>query len=185
MRIKSIKKSVTLILVIFACIFSSLWISSSAIGTQVNQAPNNQYVEKYLGQPATLLAPNPNFAIKIFDQPFDRPNEFKNELGYGVSGDEITLLQQVYSNDSSSWYLVRFDNPAKTEGWVSGNYVSLIAPNNRPSQSLSKYLGVQKKVQNLEIKGIHRNQKLSSQKQGNSNQRNNQKNNQKSQTYSW
>jgi len=125
--LKSIGKSISLVLVAVFCIFSNLWISPAAIAFQSNQD---------LNQPATLVAPDPNFSIKIYDQ----PALGKKELGYGLSGDAVTVLQQVGSNNSQSWYLVKFDNEAKTEGWVSENYISVGAPV-PPSSPSGQYLG--------------------------------------------
>jgi len=129
--LKSIGKSISLVLVTITWIctstFTSLWISPAAIAFQSNQD---------LNQPATLVAPDPNFSIKIYDQ----PALGKKELGYGLSGDAVTVLQQVGSNNSQSWYLVKFDNEAKTEGWVSENYISVGAPV-PPSSPSGQYLG--------------------------------------------
>ena len=117
-----------LAIVAITCIFANLWIEPAIA------SPSNQD----LNQPATLVAPDPSFAIKVYDQP--NMLNSKNELGYGLSGDPVTLLQQVGGNNSELWYLVKFDTPAKTKGWVSENYISVISK----STSSGQYLGNQK-----------------------------------------
>jgi hypothetical protein len=129
MNIMNIKQSISLFLLAIACIFANLWITPAAIAFANNQD---------LNQPASLIAPEPNFMIKVYDQP--NTSNPKNELGYAMSGDKVTLLQEVGSNDSQGWYLVRFDNPTKSEGWISENYVSVVSPR-MPS---GLYLGNQK-----------------------------------------
>ncbi|AFY72420.1 SH3 domain-containing protein [Synechococcus sp. PCC 7502] len=134
MIINRVKKTISVLLIGFACLCLNVWMSPVAIAFESTQ--NNQSNQE-LNRPATLSALDRNFPIKVYDQP--NAVNGKNELGYGLSGDKVTLLQKVGSNNGQSWYLVRFDNASKSEGWVSDNYISL-SPQEAP---LSRYLGNQ------------------------------------------
>jgi hypothetical protein len=70
-------------------------------------------------QPAQLIAPDPDFKIKVYPQPSDR----KRQVGYGLGGDTVQVQEQVGSNEGYTWDYVRFDKSPHLEGWIRGDYV--------------------------------------------------------------
>lgn len=107
--------------------------ASWAAGAQGNQA---------IDQPATLIGPEPDTQIAIYPKPTTR----LGPLGYGISGDSITVLEQVGSNQGIPWDAVRFNNPPYAQGWVQAEFVSLpTAAENGSNQKAqpNRYLGNQ------------------------------------------
>jgi hypothetical protein len=124
------KRTLVLLLVLLIALWT-LGGSALAAGKQSNQG---------LDRLATLTADSPNFEISVYPQP-DRKLD---RLGYGLSGDTVTILEQMSVNRVFSWYRIRFDNPATTEGWIEGKYLTFInadhaAPDAAPAPDL--YLG--------------------------------------------
>lgn len=103
--------------------------------------PGNQAIN----QPATLVGPEPDTPIAIYPKPATRPGP----VGYGISGDGVTVIEQVGSNQGITWDAVRFDNPPYAEGWVQAEFVSMptAASQSNPSQQnpaqRDRYLGNQ------------------------------------------
>jgi hypothetical protein len=96
-----------------------------------------------IDQPATLIGPEPDTQISIYPKPATRPGP----MGYGISGDGVTVLEQVGSNQGITWDAVRFNNPPYTQGWVQAEFVSLPTaasqmPAKRQAQP-NRYLGNQ------------------------------------------
>lgn len=134
----NIKKSISILLIAIACLFTNLVNIPPAIASQSN--PTNQSNNQDLNLPAILAAPDRNFHIKVYAQPNDI--NFKNELGYGLAGDPVTLIEKVGSNNDQSWYLVKFNNAPKPKGWINGNYISRSSPD-ISSERVEKYIGSQ------------------------------------------
>lgn len=107
---------IALMLVMLIAVPASGW----AAGASSNQAIN---------QAASLVAPEPDAKITIYRQ----PEANRQRVGYGVSGDTVTVLEQVSDNQSVIWNHVRFDDEAAAEGWVQSKFLSLTATD-RPSQ---------------------------------------------------
>jgi len=82
-----------------------------AAGNQSNQDIN---------QPAMLIAPNPEFKIKIYP----KPDTTKHQIGYGLSGDRVTVIEQVGSNEGFTWNYVRFDDLSHVNGWIREDFVN-------------------------------------------------------------
>ena len=83
---------------------------------------NDQWVE----QPVTLVAPQAKAPILIYLRP--APNQ--PNVGYGVDGDIITVMEQVASflseaDPSTAWNHIRLEHEPYTEGWVQGKFLSL------------------------------------------------------------
>ena len=100
------------------------------------EAQNNQGGDRL----ATLKAPSANFEISLYP----KPDSKLDRLGFGLSGDEVTVLEQMSSNKRFSWYRVRFDNPPYVEGWMEGKYLMFINQDNVAKPSISdknRYLG--------------------------------------------
>ncbi|MEG3436697.1 SH3 domain-containing protein [Pannus brasiliensis CCIBt3594] len=110
----------------------ALWGGTAlAAGNQSNQG---------IDRPATLTADSPNFEISVYP----KPDTKLDRLGYGLSGDGVTILEQMGVNRGFSWYRVRFDNTAKTEGWIQGQYLTFLnTDNTAPDKDTGKnrYLG--------------------------------------------
>lgn len=132
------KKSISIILIAIACLYSNLLHIPPAIASQSNQINQSNNQDLYL--PAILTAPERSFHIKIYAQP--NIVNFRNELGYGLAGDRVTLIEKVGSNNDQSWYLVKFNHPPKPKGWINGNYISLSSPE-IASEGVEKYIGSQ------------------------------------------
>lgn len=76
-----------------------------------------------LNQSASLLAPDPDAKITVYLQ----PEVNKDQAGYGVNGDAVTVLEQVSDNQSLTWNHIRFDNSPYAEGWVQETFLALTA----------------------------------------------------------
>jgi hypothetical protein len=85
---------------------------SLAQGNQSNQGREFQ---------ATLIAPDPSFKIDVYAQPDSR----RRRIGYGFGGMAVRVLEQVGSNDGSTWDRVRFENDPYLEGWIPETFVAL------------------------------------------------------------
>lgn len=92
-----------------------------AAGNQNNQAMNKS---------ALLVASEPNARINIYP----KPNTHNHRIGYGLSGDRVTVLEQVGSNEGYTWNHIRFDNSPYLEGWVREDSIFL---EEMPTRSLS------------------------------------------------
>ncbi|MGD1905484.1 MAG: hypothetical protein ACFB0C_05740 [Leptolyngbyaceae cyanobacterium] len=88
-----------------------------APGASLAAGAGNQAID----QPTTLIGPEPETQIAIYPKPATRPGP----LGYGISGDSVTVLEQVGSNQGITWDAVRFNNPPYAQGWVQAEFVSL------------------------------------------------------------
>ena len=108
--------------------------TSLALG---GESQNNQQGSDRLG---TLTAPSPNFEISLYP----KPDPKLERLGYGLSGDRVTILQQMASNPNLSWYRVKFNNSPDVEGWIKGDYLIFINQENDSPLSIpdkNRYLG--------------------------------------------
>ncbi|MDX2228908.1 MAG: SH3 domain-containing protein [Leptolyngbyaceae cyanobacterium bins.349] len=101
-----------------------------------------------MNQLAVLTAPEPDTEINVYLGPGSR----EQKIGYGLSGDRVTVLEQVGSNEGYTWNHIRFNNPPNAEGWVRTDYLSFqllqIPPVNTPQMnqtpvSTNGYLGNQ------------------------------------------
>ena len=77
---------------------------------------------------ATLVGPKADAPIPLYLRPAaNQPN-----VGYGMSGDGVTVLEQVASflpeaDQRASWNHIRLNEPPYTEGWVQGRFLSGLA----------------------------------------------------------
>lgn len=77
-------------------------------------------------QAVTLVAPQAKAPIPIYLRP--APNQ--PNVGYGVNGDAVTVMEQVASflpeaDPSTAWNHIRLERDPYTEGWVQGKFLSL------------------------------------------------------------
>ena len=79
--------------------------------------PGNQS----LHQPAQLMAPDPQTQIAIYP----KPDAGLRRVGYGISGDAVTILERIGGHQSVAWNRIRFEQPPHAEGWVQAEFVSL------------------------------------------------------------
>ncbi|MEO0536993.1 MAG: hypothetical protein AAF215_24430 [Cyanobacteria bacterium P01_A01_bin.123] len=99
--------------------------ASWAADYQGNQAIN---------QPARLVSPEPETEIAIYPKPEPR----QRRIGYGIGGDRVTVLEQVGSNQGTTWNHIRFDAPPYAEGWVQEEFVSFQAADSaNPGQQVA------------------------------------------------
>ena len=75
-------------------------------------------------QSALLVAPDPRDRISVYPQ----PNTRHRRVGYGMSGDQVTILEQVGSNDGYTWNYVKFDAPPYLKGWIREDAISQATP---------------------------------------------------------
>lgn len=69
---------------------------------------------------AQITAPEPSFQVNVYP----KPDQSKQRVGYGSSGDQITVLEQVSSNEGETWNHVQFSDSPNLEGWVQEKYIS-------------------------------------------------------------
>ena len=77
-------------------------------------------------QTVTLVAPQAKAPIPIYLRP--APNQ--PNVGYGLNGDAVTVMEQVASflpeaDPSTAWNHIRLEHEPYTEGWVQGKFLSL------------------------------------------------------------
>ncbi|MGP1386572.1 MAG: SH3 domain-containing protein [Thainema sp.] len=72
-------------------------------------------------QPASLVAPDPEMEINIYPKPDTRTAR----VGFGLSGDPVTVLEQVGSNSGTTWNRIQFEGATEAAGWVQLDYLSL------------------------------------------------------------
>ncbi|MGB7416825.1 MAG: hypothetical protein WA902_21695 [Thermosynechococcaceae cyanobacterium] len=100
-------------------------------------------------KPAALVAPEPDTKISIYSN----PEAGQGQTGFGKSGDAVTVLEQIGSNQGTLWNRVRFDNPHYVEGWVQDQFVSLQSAEKQANQLQQseqqgdRYLGNQSPTQ--------------------------------------
>jgi hypothetical protein len=131
-------------MVIAAILLLGVSPSTLAAGNQ------NQGSSQALAQPAMLIAPNPEFKVNVYPKPtLDQPR-----IGYGLAGDHITVLEQIGSNEGYAWNHVKFDAPPYIEGWVAGNFISILnadhrsqfSPSTQQGLTQDRYLGSQQNI---------------------------------------
>ncbi len=108
------------------------------------------YQGNQVSKAATLFAPEPDTKISIYAS----PQMDQRRTGFGKTGDAVTVLEQIGSNQDTAWNRIRFDNPPHAEGWVQGQYVALGSAQKQGSQSQQqgdnqggRYLGKQSVTQ--------------------------------------
>jgi len=69
---------------------------------------------------AYLRAADPNSRINLRDA----PSSSARQVGYGLVGDRVFILEQTPGSDGYFWYRVRFPNSGAT-GWIRGDFISL------------------------------------------------------------
>jgi hypothetical protein len=109
-KLKHLAVLVQLLVIVTITSFSVLGLPATA-RSQSNQDIN---------QPAMLIAPNPEFQIDVYP----KPGTEKRRIGYGMSGDGVTVIEQVGSNEGYMWDYVRFDRPPHLEGWIREEFVA-------------------------------------------------------------
>lgn len=130
-----LKKILGFFLAITITLASFLAFTSLALGGENH---SNQGSDRL----AVLTASSPNVEISLYP----KPDPKLTRLGYGLSGDKVTILQQMASNQQISWYRVRFNNPPYVEGWIRGNYLVFINQNSGSVPIIpdkNRYLGNQ------------------------------------------
>lgn len=91
--------------------------------------PFNSWAVEQLGSPsiaqtATLTGPKADAPIPLSLRPAaNQPN-----VGYGMNGDSVTVLEQLASflpeaDPSTTWNHVRLNEAPYTEGWVQGRFL--------------------------------------------------------------
>ena len=80
-----------------------------------------------VGKTATLVGPKVRAPIPLYLRP--APNQ--PNVGYGVNGDSVTVMEQLASflpeaDQSTAWNHIRLDNEPYTEGWVQGKFLLIL-----------------------------------------------------------
>ena len=83
--------------------------------------------EQDLEKAAVLTSPQPETPIPIVIRP--APHQPIN--GYGRDGAEIIVMEQVgdvldFDRPTATWSHIRLVDKPNTEGWIQGDYISLI-----------------------------------------------------------
>lgn len=77
-------------------------------------------------QPAILVGPKEDAPIPLYLRPAaNQPN-----VGYGMSGAAVTVLERVASflpeaDQDAAWNHIRLEDTPYTEGWVQGRFLSV------------------------------------------------------------
>ncbi len=76
-------------------------------------------------QPATLVGSKAKAPIPLYLRP--APNQ--PNVGYGISGDPVTVMEQLASflpeaDPTTAWNHVRLRQEPYTEGWVQGKFLA-------------------------------------------------------------
>jgi hypothetical protein len=108
---KQVVKGIGVTIVILT-VLVTIPLSVSAEGNQSNQG---------MHQPAQLVGPNPNFKIGVYA----RPEMQQKCIGYGFSGDRVTVLEQVGSNEGYTWDYIQFEPDSTMKGWVREDFITL------------------------------------------------------------
>lgn len=108
---KQVVKGIGLTIAILMVVITST-LSVLAEGNQSNQG---------MHQPAQLVGPNPNFEIGVYA----RPGMQQKLIGYGFSGDRVTVLEQVGSNEGYIWDYIQFEPDSTMKGWVREDFIKL------------------------------------------------------------
>lgn len=96
------------------------------IGVQPPTLAVEQLGNSTVDQTATLTGPREQAPIPLYLRPAaNQPN-----VGYGISGDPVTVLEQLASflpeaDPNTTWNHVRLNTEPYTEGWVQGKFLSM------------------------------------------------------------
>ncbi|MBI4783055.1 MAG: SH3 domain-containing protein [Oscillatoriophycideae cyanobacterium NC_groundwater_1537_Pr4_S-0.65um_50_18] len=125
-----LNQAITALVVLIATF--NLWLLPAVAENGRGQV-NNQAMNR----PALLFAVEPESKVNVYAKPSNRDRR----IGYGLSGDRVTLLRQVGSNEGSTWDYVRFDNPPNVEGWVQEKFVAVQEAQSGQSSAKSNLSG--------------------------------------------
>ena len=86
---------------------------------------------------ATLI--NPQTAAPIAIPIYLRPAPNQPNVGYGMTGDSVTVLEQLASflpeaDESTAWNHIRLDHEPYTEGWLQGKFLSTVKADSQTPQ---------------------------------------------------
>lgn len=140
---RSLRQSLSVALLLLSALTLSVGLLvTSPAASWAADASAYQSSNQSIGQAASLIAPEPDQKITIYQRP-----EAKSKAGYGVNGDAVTVLERVSDNQSMTWNHIRFDNPPYAEGWVQETFTHLQTANtqdqNRQTMGGDRYLGNQ------------------------------------------
>ncbi|WP_416674602.1 SH3 domain-containing protein [Egbenema bharatensis] len=111
MKIKSMVQAITILTI--ALLLG--WASPAPMVVAANQSNQD------LNQPALLFSADSNHEISIYPKPDLHPHR----IGYGMSGDRVTILEQTGSNEGKTWSYIRLDKPPYQKGWVREDNISV------------------------------------------------------------
>ena len=80
---------------------------------------------------AILIANDPDSRINLRDN----PSATGRELGYGLVGDRVEIIEQTTS-DGYTWHRVRFPRSGSV-GWIRGDFVNVVSASQPSSESYS------------------------------------------------
>ncbi|MBD2460953.1 hypothetical protein H6G89_07840 [Oscillatoria sp. FACHB-1407] len=123
MNIKHIFQRVAVLAIASLLIFMS---SPSALAS-------DSFSNQAMHQSALLIAPDPDAQINVYP----RPDTRKRRVGYGMSGDRVTVLEQVGSNEGLTWNRVEFEAAPHLKGWVREDFIRLRQSSDRPDSQQS------------------------------------------------
>ena len=112
-------------------VFLGVLLSIAASGTLLTLFPAASEAADFLGsqrvnQPATLVGPRAKAPIPLYLRP--APNQ--PNVGYGINGDGVTVIEQLASflpeaNEDTAWNHIRLNHEPYTEGWVQGKFLAM------------------------------------------------------------
>lgn len=108
-------------IVAFVGIILSSLMLSPAMGEAV-EILGSQVID----QPATLVGPREKVPIPLYL----RPAPHQPNVGYGINGDAVTVMEQLASflpeaDRDTAWNHIRLEHEPYTEGWVQGKFLSM------------------------------------------------------------
>lgn len=93
-------------------------LNSNEVGQSTAQTASSTSVDS---SEAVLTATDPDSQINLRDT----PSATGEELGYGVVGDRVQIIEQT-TTDGYTWHKVRFPRSAAV-GWIRGDFVSVVS----------------------------------------------------------
>jgi len=101
-------------------------LNSNEVGQSTAQTASSTSVDS---SEAVLTATDPDSQINLRDT----PSATGEELGYGVVGDRVQIIEQT-TTDGYTWHKVRFSRSGAV-GWIRGDFVSVVSASKTPQPS--------------------------------------------------
>ena len=122
-------------IVIGSVVVGCLLITTPILGYSESVAQGLQTAQ-FIEKSAVLVGPKADSPVPLYLRPAaNQPN-----VGYGINGSSVTVLEQVASflpeaDPDSAWNHIRLNDSPYTEGWIQGKFLSIEADNSKANDS--------------------------------------------------